>query len=134
VSGLRWVYDVGMLIALERRNKVAVCNHLSLLANGDQVIVPAVVAAQAVPEPARQDRLMLARLMLALRGSDIVPFTKAHYAAVGRLLAASGTSDVVDGFVVILAARYAAGIVTSDVPEIAHLVKTLGADVPVIAA
>jgi hypothetical protein len=72
--------------------------------------------------------------MRALGGSKIVPFTKEHYLAVGRLLAAAGTRDIVDAFVVLVAARSQAAIYTSDVDDITHLVRTLDVELPVLAA
>jgi hypothetical protein len=129
MMGRRYVYDTGMLIAIEDRDKKAVDRHQRLLGSGDRAIVPAVAAAQAVRQPARQ-----AQLMLALRGAEIAPFTKADHVEVGKLLSASGTADVIDAFVVLLAVRNEAAIFTSDIADIKHLVKTLGADVPVLAA
>jgi predicted kinase len=124
-----YVYDAGMLIAMEKADGKALDKHRRFLRRGAEVIVPAVVAAQAVRRPARQ-----AQLMRTLNGAKIEPFTNEHHAAVGKLLADSGTSDVVDAFVALLAARVGAVIFTSDTADIKHLVKTLGADVPVLAA
>jgi predicted nucleic acid-binding protein len=118
-----------MLIAIEGRDRKALVQHFDFLARGERVIVPAVVAAQAVRTPARQ-----AQLMRALGASRIVPFTRDHHLAVGRLLATSGTRDVVDAFVVLVAARNEAAIYTSDVDDIKHLVGTLGVELPVLAA
>jgi hypothetical protein len=118
-----------MLVAIEGRGKVAIDTHQRFLGSGDRIIVPAVVAAQTVRDPARQ-----ARLMLALGASKIEPFTKEHHVAVGKLLAASGTCDVVDAFVVLVAARNEAAIYTSDSNDIKHLVRTLGVQLPVLAA
>jgi hypothetical protein len=71
--------------------------------------------------------------MLALRSSDIVPFAARDVSAVGRLLARSGTSDVVDAFVVVTAAEQAAAVVTSDAGDIRYLLDTLGRRLPVLA-
>lgn len=125
----QFVYDAGMLIAIDNRSAKAVKAHEGVLATGVRVIVPAVVAAQVVRRPASQ-----ARLMLALRGTRIVPFSSEHHAQVGQLLAAAGTSDVVDAFVVLTAVRLKAAIVTCDMADIRHLVDTLGVDLPVLAA
>jgi hypothetical protein len=72
--------------------------------------------------------------MLALRGSKVVPFTKDDYAPVGRLLAASGTCDVVDAFVALTAAQLKASIYTSDPADIRLLISMLGVELPVYAA
>jgi len=125
----KFVYDAGVLIAIDRRSAAALMRHDRLMTRGNRVIVPAVAAAQAVRKPDRQ-----ARLMLALRGVDIAAFTSAHHVAVGRLLAESNTCDVVDAFVVLLAARNEAAIYTSDVEDIKRLVDTLGVELPVLAA
>ena len=76
-------------------------------------MVPAPVAAQVIRDPRRQ-----ARLMLTLRSCDIVPFEGSDAGPVGRLLALSGTSDVVDGFVAVKAAETGATVVTSDPGDI----------------
>lgn len=129
MNGHHVVYDSGALIAIDRRGAIAAKRHQWFVGRGDRVIVPAVVAAQVVRKPSRQ-----APLMRALRGSDIAPFTREHHEQVGKLLADSGTSDVVDAFVVLLAARNEAAIYTSDVEDIKRLVDTLGVELPVLAA
>jgi predicted DNA-binding protein (UPF0278 family) len=50
---------------------------------------------------------------------------------VGKLLARSGTSDVVDGFVALTAAQMRAAVITSDPDGIRHLLDTLGVRVPI---
>lgn len=72
--------------------------------------------------------------MLALRGCQVVPFTRDHHLPVGRLLAEPGTSDVVDAFVALTAARLTATVITSDVADIKHLLGTLGVRLPVLPA
>jgi hypothetical protein len=117
-----------MLIAIDNRRVGALDQHRRTLNAGIRIVVPAVAAAQAVRNPARQ-----ARLMLTLRGVRVEPFTKAHYARVGKLLADSRTCDVVDAFVALMAARLKAGVYTSDGDDMRHLFDTLGADLPVHA-
>jgi predicted nucleic acid-binding protein len=125
---MRYVYDSGTLIAIDNREREALRRHEERLAGRDQLIVPAPVAAQVVRAPNRQ-----ARLMFALRGCQIVPFEKRHVAKVGMLLARSGTSDVVDGFVAVAAAEADAAVVTSDADDIGLLLGTLGARLAVLA-
>ncbi|HUY45728.1 MAG TPA: PIN domain-containing protein [Streptosporangiaceae bacterium] len=116
------VYDSGALIAIDsRRDDLSLRRHQRRITGGDHIIVPAPVAAQVVRDPRRQ-----ARLMLTLQSCDIVPFEPDHAGPVGRLLALSGTSDVVDGFVAIKAAETGAAVVTSDTDDILHLLGTLG--------
>jgi predicted nucleic acid-binding protein len=124
----RYVYDSGALIAIDEGNAAALRRHETRLNELDQVIVPALVAAQVVRDPRRQ-----ARLMLSLRGCDVVPFTPDQVTPVGTLLAGAGTSDVIGGLVAVTAARSEAAVVTTDVADIAHLLKTLGIRVPVLA-
>ena len=71
--------------------------------------------------------------MLTLRGCDVVPFTKDYVYPVGSLLAHAGTSDVVDGFVAVTAATTGGAVVTSDMDDIRHLLRTLGVRIPVLA-
>lgn len=121
------VYDSGALIALaDGRQAAALERHQDRLLRGYRVLVPAVVAAQVVRNPARQ-----ARLMRALRGCDIVPFSAGHHVPVGRLLAAAGTADVVDAFVALLAAASQALIISSDPGDMSHLLSCLGVRRPV---
>ena len=119
---MRYVYDSGTLIAIDNREREALRRHEERLAERDQLIVPAPVAAQVVRAPNRQ-----ARLTFALRGCQIMPFEKRHVAKVGMLLARSGTSDVVDGLVAVTAAEADAAVVTSDADDIRLLLGTLGA-------
>jgi predicted nucleic acid-binding protein len=120
------VYDSGALIAIDSGNELSFRRHLNRISSRERVIVPAPVAAQVVRDPQRQ-----ARLMLTLRGCDVVPFEAAHAGPVGRLLARSGTADVVDGFVALKAAEADATVITSDQGDIRHLLDTLGADLEV---
>jgi hypothetical protein len=62
-----------------------------------------------------------------------VPFVPDQVTPVGTLLAGAGTSDVVDGLVAITAAQAEAAVVTTHAGDIAHLLKTLGVRVPVLA-
>jgi predicted nucleic acid-binding protein len=121
------IYDSGALIAIDCRGDLPLRRHLKRIAQRECVIVPAPVAAQVVRDPRRQ-----ARLMLALQSCDVVAFEEDHAAPVGRLLALSGTTDVVDGFVAIKAAEMDAAVITSDPDDITHLLNALGADLPVL--
>jgi hypothetical protein len=116
------VYGSGALIALaDVRNRVAFERHRDRIIAGLRVLVPAVVAAQVVRNPATQ-----ARLMRVLRGCELIPFTDRHHVRVGRLMAESGTADVVDGFVALLAAQARAFVVSSDPGDISLLLDCLG--------
>jgi predicted nucleic acid-binding protein len=126
---MEYVYDSGALIGVDSRESDQLVSHKKRLAQGDRIIVPAPVAAQVVRDPQRQ-----ARLMLTLRGCEIIPFEEDDVSPVGKLLARSGTSDVVDGFVALTAVKEGAAVVTSDLDDIGHLLGTLGADLPVYRA
>lgn len=82
-------------------------------------MVPATVWAQVWRGGPRQ--VLLARLRGAL-ARPLVPFTAQDGAAVGALLAVSGTRDVVDAHVVIVARRAARAVVlTSDPRDLRRL-------------
>ncbi len=122
------VYDSGALIAIDRqRTGVGLARHRSLLGRGYRILVPSPVAAQVVREPHRQ-----VPLMFVLRSCDIVPFGVGDYSPVGKLLARSGTSDVIDGFVALTAAEAGAAVITADPGDIRLLLDTLGVRVPVL--
>jgi predicted nucleic acid-binding protein len=121
-SQVRFVYDSGALIAIgDRRDPTASERHDRRMGRGLKIFVPAVVVAQVVRKPATQ-----ARLMLALKGCSLVPFTEHHHVPVGELLAASGTADVIDAFVALLAAREQASVVSSDPDDMRRLLSCLG--------
>lgn len=109
--------DAGGLIAVDRSDRrVAV-----LLARASEtrarVTIPASALAQAIRRPERQVRL--ARL-IRQPTTDVVSLDRVDATNVGRLLAASGTSDIVDAHVVVCARRADQRVVTSD-PEDLHL-------------
>ncbi|HKX16271.1 MAG TPA: hypothetical protein VJN19_13840 [Propionibacteriaceae bacterium] len=109
--------DAGGLIAVDRSDRrVAV-----LLARASEtrarVTIPASALAQAIRRPERQVRL--ARL-IRQPTTDVVSLDRVDATNVGRLLAASGTSDIVDAHVVVCASRADQRVVTSD-PEDLHL-------------
>ena len=122
------VYDTGALIAIDRRrDDLSLRRHQRRITHRERVIVPAPVAAQVIRDPRRQ-----ARLMLVLQSCDVIAFQEEHAASVGRPLALSGTTDVVDGFVAIKTVETGAAVVTSDPDDIQRLLNTLGADLPVL--
>jgi predicted nucleic acid-binding protein len=122
------VYDTGALIAVDRRrDDLSLRRHQRRIIQREKVIVPAPVAAQVVRDPRRQ-----ARLMLILQSCEVIAFGADHAVPVGKLLALSGTADVVDGFVALKAAETDAAVVTSDPDDILHLLTTLGVDLPVL--
>jgi hypothetical protein len=114
----QYVLDAGALIALERNNpkvgallKVAARQRI-------EMVLPSVVLAQVWRDGARQ--ALLAR---ALRNPAIIEAPLHHEDAkrVGELLGGSGTADVADAHVVVLASRLQSPVITSDPSDISTL-------------
>lgn len=103
--------DAGALIALERDDRRVLVMLARARETGATVTVPATALAQVVRAPSRQVRL--ARL-IRQPTTVVVPLGRVDATNVGRLLAASGTSDIVDAHVVICARRAGQQVVTSD--------------------
>lgn len=120
------VYDTGLLVAAERNDQRVLTEHSWRVKGDELVLVPAPVVAQA-SRTVRQ-----ARLHRLLRTCDIVPFAADDAHEVGALLARSGTSDVVDAHVAVLAARLGARIITSDLDDLGHLASYLEPRVAVV--
>jgi PIN domain len=114
--------DAGALIAVDRNERRVLVLLVRARETGSRVTVPASALAQAVRRPERQARL--ARL-LRQPTTDVVPLDRVDATNVGRLLAASGTSDVVDAHVVICARRARQQAVTSDPDDLRALDPTL---------
>ena len=119
--------NAGPLIGLDRNDRRVIV----LLAVADEVgatvTVPGTALAQAVRDPARQARL--ARLLRQSR-TVVQPLDRVDAVTVGRLLAASGTSDIADAHVVVCARRAGQPIVTTDPRDLAALDP--GADLIVV--
>jgi hypothetical protein len=114
--------DAGGLIALDRNDR----RMLALLARaretGATITVPATALAQAIRRPDRQARL--ARL-IRQPTTDVANLDRVDATSVGRLLAASGTSDIADAHVVICARRSTQPVVTSDPGDLSALDPTI---------
>lgn len=82
------------------------------------VTVPATALAQAVRRPERQARLVR---LVRQPTTKVVPLDRVDAVHVGRLLAASGTADIVDAHVVICARRAGQRVVTSDPDDLLAL-------------
>lgn len=109
------IYDAGVLVAADRSDRRVWAEHRARLELGIVPVTTAPVVAQSSRSP-RQ-----AQLRRFLRGCEIVPFNADEAHLVGALLAATATSDVVDGHVVVIAARQGATILTSDPDDLARL-------------
>ncbi len=110
--------DAGGLIALDRDDRRVVVLLARALETGARVTVPASVLAQAIRRPERQVRL--ARL-IRQPTTDVVDLGRVDATNVGRLLAASGTSDIADAHVIICARRAEQPVVTFDPGDLRRL-------------
>ncbi len=103
--------DAGAFIGLERHDRRVLVLLARARETGGRVSVPATVLAQVVRGPERQTHL--ARLVRQPT-TDVVALDRVDATSVGRLLAASRTSDIVDAHVVICARRTGQQVATSD--------------------
>jgi len=114
--------DAGALIGLDRNDRRVLVLLARARETRSRVTVPATALSQAIRSPQRQARL--ARL-IRQPTTDVVPLGRLDATAVGRLLAASGTADVVDAHVVICARRARQQVATSDADDLRLLDPTL---------
>ncbi len=110
--------DAGGLIALDRDDRRVVVLLARARETGARITVPASALAQAIRRPDRQARL--ARL-IRQPTTDLIDLGRVDATGVGRMLAASGTSDIADAHVVICARRAEQPVVTSDPGDLRHL-------------
>lgn len=103
--------DAGALIAVDRGDRRVLVLLARARETGTAVTVPATALAQAIRRPERQARL--ARL-IRQPGTDVISLDRVDATSTGRLLAASGTSDIADAHVVICARRASQPVATSD--------------------
>ncbi|MEW6153251.1 MAG: hypothetical protein AB1673_04565 [Actinomycetota bacterium] len=115
-------FDAGGLIAVDKDDRRVTVLLARAAETRARVTVPASALAQAVRRPAVQVRL--ARLVRQPT-TDVVPLDRVDATNVGRLLAASGTADVVDAHVVICARRAHQRVVTSDPDDLRLLDPTI---------
>lgn len=110
--------DAGGLIALDRNDRRVVALLARAREVGADVTVPATALAQAMRRPERQVRLSR---MIRQPTTLVVALDRIDATNVGRLLAASGTTDVVDAHVVVCARRTGQQVVTSDPDDLRRL-------------
>ncbi len=115
-------FDAGGLIALDRNDRRVVVLLARAGETNSRVTIPSSALAQAIRRPERQARLSR---LIRQPTSDVLALDRVDAVNVGRLLAASGTSDVVDAHVVVCARRSAQRVVTSDPADISFLDPTL---------
>ncbi|MDQ3630235.1 MAG: PIN domain-containing protein [Actinomycetota bacterium] len=112
------VLDAGALVAFER-NDQRVRRLIELATeHGGSLHVPAGVIAQVWRDGARQARL--SRLVKS-GVLDVQNLDSDEARAVGSLCALTGTADVVDASVALLARRHRAVVVTSDPDDVRRL-------------
>ncbi len=114
--------DAGGLIAVDRNDRRVIILLARTVETNSRVTIPSSALAQAIRRPERQARLSK---LIRQPTSDVVALDRFEAVNVGRLLAASGTSDIVDAHVVICARRSAQQVVTSDPIDISLLDPTL---------
>jgi len=121
---MSFVYDAGVLVAADRNDRSVWAEHRARLELGMAPVTTSPVVAQ-VSRTGRQ-----AQLHRFLRGCEFDPFGPDEGHAVGALLGAAGTSDVVDAHVVLVAARTGAVVLTSDLDDLSQLSEQLPSRVP----
>ncbi len=111
--------DSGALIAVEKHNREIVTLLKAAAAADVGVTIPVGVLAQTW----RRNSPMIARL---LQASDVENMAQAEAKEIGAALAASKTSDIVDGSVVVSALKRGDTIVTSDANDLRAIAAGLG--------
>ncbi|MGQ0632718.1 MAG: twitching motility protein PilT [Sporichthyaceae bacterium] len=120
------LYDTGALIAAEALDKLFWQRHLVAVDRDLQPIVPATAMAQAVRGPRQTNLNRLLEPCLITR------LDSAGAREIGALLAASGTSDIVDADVVRIAIATNATIFTSDRADLEHIAASVGAHLTIV--
>lgn len=115
-------FDAGGLIALDRDDRRVVVLLARAREKGARITVPASALAQAIRRPERQARLSR---LIRQPTTDVIDLGRVDATNVGRLLAASGTSDITDAHVVICARRADQPVVTSDPGDLRQLDRAL---------
>lgn len=111
-------FDAGPLIALDHDDRRVVVLLARARETGTRITVPASALAQAIRRPERQARLSR---LIRQPTTDVIDLGRVDATNVGRLLAASGTSDIADAHVVICARRADQPVVTSDPGDLRRL-------------
>ena len=109
--------DAGALLQIERDAPWLKALLAEVIASGGEIAIPAGVLAQAWRGPRS---VRIARLARAQQ-TVIVQLDDLSARAIGEMLTASGTSDVIDASVVLTARLHAHPIITSDVSDLRRL-------------
>jgi hypothetical protein len=94
---------------------------------GRQPLVPTPVLAQIWRGGARQ-----AGLSHVVKGCEMVGVDEAMARRIGKLLGISGTSDIVDAMVVLVAMESGATVLTSDPVDIGKIAEAAKARIPLV--
>lgn len=113
------VYDAGVLVAAERKDRRVWAEHRARLELG---VVP-VTTAPVIAQASRSTRQVQLRRLL--RGCEVVAFTDQQAHDAGSLLARAGLTDVVDAHVILTAARRESIVLTSDTDDLRRLAAQL---------
>ncbi|WP_175647902.1 PIN domain-containing protein [Nocardia donostiensis] len=117
------VLDTGALIGIEKRDARTAALIQAAIHARQRITLPATVLGQAWRNSSRQHPLTR---LLAADGLHIADLDRRHALAIGALLAASGTTDVVDAHVIVCArATRATTIITSDPDDLRQLDPTI---------
>lgn len=110
------IFDAGVFIALENPAQRRVVLELvrTMRADGVRPVTNEAVLAQAWRDPATQ-----VPMTLLVRACDVHPFGDSQ--VIGRRCAASGTGDVVDGSLAVLASQLGERILTTDPDDMRRL-------------
>jgi predicted nucleic acid-binding protein len=114
--------DAGGLIALDRDDRRVIVLLARARQIGAPVTVPGSALAQAIRKPEHQARLSR---LVRQPTTQVANLDRVDATSVGRLLAASGTSDIVDAHVVVCARRAGQPVVTSDPGDLSRLDPSL---------
>lgn len=118
--------DAGVLIAIDRGDASARALLAALARSGRTPHTTHPVLAQVWRDGARQGRL--ARFV---RAAVVHPFDDG--AAIGAILARSGTSDVVDAHLVAVGVTHGLDILTGDVDDIGRIVSAVASTATVFS-
>jgi hypothetical protein len=111
-----YVYDAGVLVALDKNDRRMWARHKLALEEERDVHVPAVVVGQAWRDGHRH-----VQLGQALASCHVDPIGLETSKAAGMLCGRAGTAEVVDATVVVMATALGAIVWTSDHSDIGHL-------------
>lgn len=123
------ILDAAVLIALDRGTGTAHDYLMTAERNGDVLHTTSPVAAQVWRDGSRQ-----VRLARALNAMTLHPFEPGDISQVGEALRRSGTADVVDAHLFVVAQRIGHNILTADVDDFTSLRTAAAPNAPQVLA